>query len=71
MICLMPYSVYEFEAMNRFLEQMANKGWQYCGRFLCVMRFQKQHDAKAPVCVPYHGKAHRAPLHLYRSDRLS
>lgn len=33
MICLMPYSSYEFEAMNRFLEQMANKGWQYCGRF--------------------------------------
>lgn len=71
MIRLMPYSPYEFEAMNRFLEQMANKGWQYCGRFLCVMRFQKQHDAKAPVCVPYHGKAHRAPLHLYRSDWLS
>ena len=71
MICLMPYSPYEFEAMNRFLERMANKGWQYRGRFLCLMRFQKLLDAKAPVCVPYHGKAHRAPLHLYRSDWLS
>ena len=70
MIRLIPYSVYEFSAMDRYLDQMRQKNWQYHWRFLCFIRFRRSNDAEPLRCAPC--KAVKSGwTHIYKDGRIA
>lgn len=71
MIRLMPYSVYEFSAMDRFFSKMAQRNWQYHWRFLCFIGFRRSSDAEALKCAPCNAKKANGWIHFYRDNKIA
>lgn len=71
MIRLMPYSVYEFAAMDRYFSQMQQKNWQYHWRFLCFIRFRKTTDAEMLKCAPCRAEKSNSWIRLYKDDKIA
>lgn len=67
----MPYSVYEFAAMDGYFSQMHQKGWQYHWRFLCFIGFRKMPNAEALKCAPCSAEKTNSWLHLYKGDKIA
>lgn len=71
MIKLIPYSIYELAAMDRFLSRMARQNWEYCWRFLCFIRFKRTSNPRAIKWVEIIGQQLRMKNSLPRALRTS